>query len=639
MKVGEAKMEFNENQLAAIQHMEGPCCVIAGAGSGKTAVLINRIVNLIGSGVESHAILAVTFSKKACAEMKERLYAVIGENQVRICTFHALGYHILKCENNGFLEGKTPIKEYQKINCIQDAMKGTILEQQEAAPKYIASFIDLCKSSLILPGDLPHSQGVQAELMAMHHVYAAYEAYKEKNAFYDFSDMEDIPVYRLKSNPNLMEFLRSRWKHILVDEYQDTCKAQDSILRLIKPHSNNIFVVGDDFQSIYSFRGANVNNILDFAKYFTDVRIIYLDVNYRSTSQIVVASNALMKYNSRQVQKNVTSGRESSGEKPAFTFYEDEHKEAEGIANHISSLVRFGANYGDIAVLYRVNYQSRIFEEVLFRKDIPYRVQGGSSFYEQQYISDVIDYLRLAVNPDDSNALLRILNRPNRYFGSVFRTAVEEYMTKHICSARIAVAANDKSKEWRYGKNVDQLLTNLFWLNKNSQTNAADLVAYIYDKIGYQEFMKSDASDELYEQRLEDADELLALADQFRSAKDLVEYVDLQLEAYRKNAGNPNTVTLATVHKVKGLEFPVVFVASCNEALFPHRRSNNAEEERRLMYVAMTRAKDTLSLSAVKQIKGNKVDKSRFIDEIQEFIDVRNIVYSNPTRKGCLLPP
>jgi DNA helicase-2/ATP-dependent DNA helicase PcrA len=632
-------LDFNKNQLAAINHIEGPCCVIAGAGSGKTAVLINRIAALIDSGVASHEILAVTFSKKARMEMEERLFAAIGTNQVRVCTFHSLGYYILKCEKNGFLYGKSPIKAYQKINCIQAAMKGTILEQQEAAPKYIASFIDLCKSALIAPGEIPASQSTIPELAAMHRVYAEYEGYKAEAGLYDFSDMEDMPVRRLRSSPQLAEYLRGVWKHILVDEYQDTGKAQDAILRLIMPYSENVFVVGDDFQSIYSFRGANVGNILDFPKHFKGARMIYLDVNYRSTSQIVAVSNALIQHNRRQLQKNVLSGRKAVGEKPALTIYDDERREAEGIANQIKSMIRMGSSYGDMAVLYRVNYQSRAFEEALFRKGIPYKVQGGVSFYEQQYIWDVIDYLRLAVNPDDSAALLRILNRPNRYFGDAFRAEVERHMAKYRCSARIAVAVNSKSREWRYSNNVDQFMSDLFWLNKNSRLNAADLIEFIYCDVGYREFLKSDASEELYEQRQEDADELLSLAAPFSDAKSLVEYVDLQTKAYRKNAESPDAVTLATVHKVKGLEFPVVFVASCNETIFPHHRSNSDEEERRLMYVAMTRARDILALSIVNEIKGKQATQSRFIDEIQDYLDVRNLSRATPALKGGLLPP
>lgn len=623
-------MDFNKNQLDAIRHIDGPCCVIAGAGSGKTAVLINRIIHLIQTGVSPGDILAVTFSKKAAEEMKSRLCSVLGVSKpdVMVCTFHSLGYNILKNEPDGFLTDKNPIKEYQKLSFIEKAMAGTILETQEAAPKHIASFIDMKKSSLVRAENA--SPDAIEEVLALFEVYKKYEAYKAKEKFYDYADMEDMPVYRMTQNFALRSKISHRWQYVLVDEYQDTSKAQDRILQLIKPANNNVFAVGDDYQSIYSFRGANVRNILDFPKNFPGARMIYLDVNYRSTPQIVNASNTLIKVNKYQYQKNVASGRIDSGGLPVFTCYEDERTEAESTANKIMSMVQAGSKHGDFAVLYRVNFQSRALEAAFLDRHIPYKVQGGTPFFEQRYIVDIVDYLRLAVNPDDSGALLRVLNRPNRFFGEIFRKAVTQCMDETKVSARVALFSNALAGEWRYTKSVDALVTHIYWLNKNRFQNAEGLVSYVYDVINYLDFLKSDSSDEMYEERLENVDELLTLSNQFRSADEMVDYVDRQLLTYKENADNPDSVTLSTVHKIKGLEFPSVFIVSCIESLFPHRRSEDVEEERRLMYVAMTRAENTLDISAIKQRREQPAYKSRFIDEMQDCIKVANLVNTSP---------
>ena len=632
-------MNFNSNQEAAIQHMQGPCCVIAGAGSGKTAVLINRIVNLINAGVDPKRILAVTFSKKATLEMKERLEFAVGCNDVKISTFHSLGYYILKNDPAGFLKGRDPIKEFEKIAFIEKAIKGTILEEQDAAPAFISAFIGLCKSSLINTETVKTGSYIQPELIAMYDVWRKYEAHKEAEGLYDYSDMEDKPVFLMRDNHMFRERMRSRWEYILVDEYQDTSKAQNEILRLIQPRTGSVFVVGDDFQAIYGFRGSEVKNILDFPYNFPGARIIYLDINYRSTGEIIKAANTLIAHNVFQFKKNVQSGRNTAGEMPTFTIYEDESVEAEAIGHRILTLVTNGGSFKDTAVLYRTNFKSRAFEEAFLNMGIPFKVQGGTRFFERRYVSDVLDYLRLAVDPDNSSALLNVLNRPNRYFGTVFREAMDDYMKKTGASAFIALSGNNKAKEWRFSKYIDQLSTHILWMNKNRKLNAKLLVEYVYNTIGYKDFLKKDASDELFEERLEDMEELLELAGKFESADDFVKHIDTQIAASVNFEEVDDAVTLATVHKVKGLEFPNVFIVSCNEELFPHKRSDDLEEERRIMYVAMTRAKDYLGISAVNYFRYQKARVSRFVEEIENDIFSENVVHIRKNRAGGLLPP
>ena len=628
-------MQMNENQLKAINHVDGPCCVLASAGSGKTAVLVTRVQALIERGVSPNRILCVTFSKKAAAEMESRIERQVGSVDITICTFHSLGYRILRSEPDGYVSHKDPIREYMKINFIKEAMVGTILEEQEAAPKHISSFIGVLKSNLRKPHEKPPECAQMEELDELYNIYAAYEKHKQASGLYDFDDMGDMPVYRLRENKNLLDRVRGRWEYILVDEYQDTNPAQDELLRLVAPTGDNVFVVGDDYQSIYGFRGADVNNILKFPERYPGATMVHLNVNYRSTPEIVEASNALILGNKMQFKKNVKSGRESIGRLPSFVYYDDEHAEADGIARKIKRMNEAGVNYNDIVILYRVNSISRVFEEALLLRDIPFNVHGGKRFFEQEYISDVIDYLRLAANPEDSKALLRVLNRPNRFFGKEFRAAVEAHMEKHKTSAWEAVRKNERAREWRYSKSVDAFSNHILWLGKNINNTIATLLYYIYDDIGYSEFLRTDAAEDLYVERMEGMDELITMSTQFQKAADLVAYADMQLRAYSKNASAADAVTLSTVHKAKGLEYPTVFIATCIDGMFPHKDAPDREEERRILYVAMTRAIDNLELSTVEERRGNRVYLSPFVEAINSKLKVENA----PSARGPMLIP
>lgn len=628
-------MRMNENQLAAVRHVDGPCCVIAGAGSGKTAVLVTRVQALIERGVPAHRILAVTFSKKAAAEMRERIERRVGGANVRVCTFHSLGYAVLKDEAGGFVSGKASIREYQKIGFIKEAMAGTILEEQEAAPKHISSFIGILKSNLRRPRERPSECARMPELNELYNVFQKYEEHKLQNGLYDYDDMCDMPVHRLRANGSLLARIKGRWDYILVDEYQDTNPAQDGLLRLIAPAGDNVFVVGDDWQSVYGFRGADVNNILSFPRRYPGAEMVYLDTNYRSTPEIVEASNALIRGNAKQFRKTVRSGRDSIGRKPSFVCYDDDRAEADGIARKIKRMREAGHRYGDIAILYRVNSVSRLFEEALLLRDIPFNVQGGKRFFEQPYVSDVTDYLRLAVNLKDSPALLRILNRPNRFFGQEFREAVLEHMDSHHTSAWDAVRLNGRAKEWRYRKSVDAFSKHLLWLAKNVNAGIETLLNYIYADIGYKEFLRTDASEDLYVERMESVDELFALAGRFSTAAGLVDYADMQLTAYERNAGCEDAVTLSTVHKAKGLEYQSVFVVTCIDGMFPHKDAADREEERRILYVAMTRAIDNLELSMVEARRDNRTFISPYLEGISPYLKVENA----PSARGPMLIP
>lgn len=615
------EVELNANQLAAVNHFDGPCCVIAGAGSGKTAVLVARVNALLNRGARPQRILAITFSQKAVGEMRERIFLRPSAQKVCISTFHALGLSILR--NSGYTEDRTLMREYQKIRFIEDVMKGTILEEQNAAPKHISSTIGILKGTLRRPEECLAQKGLPSDLAAIYQVYLAYEAFKAENGYYDFDDMTDLPVYLLRKNAALQAEWKSRWDFILVDEYQDTNPAQDALLRLIAPAGNNVFVVGDDWQSIYGFRGADVKNILTFPTRFPNTQTVYLDTNYRSTPEIVEASNALIAKNLHQFSKDVKASR-PSGSSPSFILYEDEKAQADGVARKVKRLAESGEEYEEMAILYRTNASSRVCEEALLLRNIPFKVQGGRCFWEQPYVVDVLDYLKLAVNPDDSDALLRVLNRPNRYFGNAFREAMTAYMGRTGASARKALTKNPLALEWRYRKNADRLASQLLWLNRNANSDLTALLRYIYDDIGYRDFLKTDAAEELYEERMESVEEMLSLGEQFSTAEDLLDYVELQRMAYQQNAQRENAVTLSTIHRAKGLEFRHVFLVSCVNGVIPHKDAEDLEEERRILYVGMTRATDDLELSAVRFLHDHPAFVSPFITDIKDLLKVEN---------------
>ncbi len=619
------KMELNEKQKSAALHFLGPCCVIAGAGSGKTAVLVARINMLLSRGVRPSRILAVTFSQKAAGEMRDRINAQIGPVGVCVSTFHSLGLGILR--SSGYTKGKELIREYQKINFIRSAIERSPLKEQNPAPKHISSMIGVFKGTLKRPSEFLAQKEIPPDLQEIYKIYDAYERYKAQNSFYDFDDMTDLPVYLLQSSKQLRAAQQGRWDFILVDEYQDTNPAQDALLRLITPSGNNLFVVGDDWQSIYGFRGADIRNFLNFPKCFPNTKLICLDTNYRSTPEIISATNALVHKNQNQFPKTVKAAR-GSGTKPRLTYYEDEKAEASGVSRQIKRLADSGVKYSEMAILYRNNSSSRALEDALLLRDIPFLVQGGQPFWEQPYIADILNYLRLALDPDDSDALLKILNRPNRYLGTAFRNAVEECMKARKINARKALAENPLSSQWRYRQSVNELLAHILWLNKNFNNDLEILLDYIYDKIGYREFLQTDAADDLFEDREESIEEMYSLAEQYETVEDLLGYVQMQERAYQKNAGNPNSVTLSTIHKAKGLEYKIVFLVSCVDGIIPHADAENPEEERRILYVGMSRAIDSLELSTIRICKKHPSTPSPFLAEIRKEITVANDPYA-----------
>lgn len=614
-------MELNEKQKTAALHYLGPCCVIAGAGSGKTAVLVARINMLLSRGVRPSRILAVTFSQKAAGEMRDRITSQIGAVDVCVSTFHSLGLGILR--SSGYTRGKELIREYQKINFIRAAVENSPLKEQNPAPKHLSSMIGILKGTLKTPAECLARKDVPPDLKEIYKIYGEYERYKAENHFYDFDDMTDIPVYLLRSNQALQKAQQGRWDFILVDEYQDTNPAQDALLRLITPTGDNLFVVGDDWQSIYGFRGADIQNILNFPKSFPDARFICLDTNYRSTPEIVSATNALVHKNLNQIPKTIKASRDS-GAKPRLTYYEDEKAEASGVSRKIKRLAEAGIKYSDMAILYRNNSSSRVCEDALLLRDIPFSVQGGQPFWEQPYIADVLNYLRLALDPEDSDALLQILNRPNRYLGNAYREAVIECMKSKKISAWQALKENPLANQWRYRRSADDLMTHILWLNKNFNNDLENLLDYIYDNIGYREFLRTDAAEDLFEDREESIEEMYSLAEQYETVEDLLGYVQMQERAYQKNAGNPNSVTLSTIHRAKGLEYKIVFLISCVDGIIPHADAEDPEEERRILYVGMSRAIDDLELSTIRVCKKRPSIPSPFLAEIRKEITVAN---------------
>ncbi len=617
--------ELNESQRNAVLYNDGPSLVIAGAGSGKTRVLTYKIAYLLDNGYEPWTILALTFTNKAAREMKERIAKQVGQERARYLwmgTFHSIFSRILRAEATaiGFTSTFTIYDASDSKSLINTIVKEMQLDNKTYKPGVIASRISNAKNRLISP-DMYAASGEffqadsDAKIPAMRDIYRRYwERCKQSNAM-DFDDLLVYTYLLFKNNPEIRDKYAERFKYILVDEYQDTNYAQHSIVQQLTTKQQHVCVVGDDAQSIYSFRGANIDNILNFTRLYTDARLFKLEQNYRSTQVIVNAANSLIAKNRGQIKKNVFSEKET-GEPITVTNAYSDIEEGDIVANQITRL-RVGQGYGydECAILYRTNAQSRIFEEVLRKKGIPYRIYGGLSFYQRKEIKDVISYFRLAVNPNDEEALKRVINYPARGIGDT-------------TLGKIGVAASDHGVSlWQvicepltYGLNINKgTHTKLQNFRELVESFCIALLTKDASEMGRDIVTRSGIMADISQERT------VENLSRQQNIEELINGMDTFC-ADREEEGNPNTglsdflsevslltdqdgekdedtpkVTLMTVHAAKGLEFKNVFVVGMEENLFPGDRAvtnpRELEEERRLFYVAITRAEEHCYLS------------------------------------------
>ena len=636
-------MNFNENQLKAINHYEGNCCVLASGGSGKTGVLTNRIANLINTyNVDPRNILAITFSVKAKENMLNRLINLVDESKVdfiTINTFHALGNSILKeCRYNYFHNKIKSWQQKQFINNIVVKVLGIERKESEVETNDILSFISYQKNNLLDYNDeVKETKFMPYKLNIMQEIYQKYEEMKKNEKVMDFDDML-LHTYKLLVNNDLTrEKYQDRYRFIAVDEKQDVNVAQYEILRLLGKKHNNVFVVGDPLQNIYEFRGANNNYLIDFHKDWIDTTIIPLNINYRSSQDIVELSNKLVKNTKETTHKYYyeSVAHKPKHKSPEFNYYIDEEKEADGIAKKILELKDFNIKFSDFAILTRTNYQIQAIEKGLYDNSIPYEITGSNPFFDLKEIKDMISYLRLAKDINNDEAFKQIFNSPNRYLGNVFLNEVSTYAEKYNKSLFSSMLLFPRSNEWRYKKGITELYDIATKIKKKKKYKVGDLINIIRKDLDYDKYIRKEDNDsDIRSEKIDNLDNLVVLANKYNSIDDFLKEVD-NLLGFSNDSDGKDKVNIMTIHRSKGLEFKVVFVAGVNDGLLPHAKSGNENEERRLLYVGMTRAEVRLFLSSTRfygnrdmgiskfiyEIFDNNYIKSRYIGDIDEFED------------------
>ena len=640
--------ELNEGQRAAVLYNDGPSLVIAGAGSGKTRVLTYKIAYLLDQGYKPWSILALTFTNKAAREMKERIARQVGENLARYLwmgTFHSIFSRILRAEADaiGFSSNFTIYDASDSKSLVKSIIREMGLDDKTYKPGVVQSRISQAKNHLILPdayaasGEL-YRADADAKMPQLRDIYLRYwERCRQSDAM-DFDDLLVYTYQLFKSHPEICDKYATHFEYVLVDEYQDTNYAQHCIVQLLTGKHRRVCVVGDDAQSIYSFRGANIDNILNFTNLYREARLFKLEQNYRSTQTIVKAANSLIAKNREQIRKEVFSEKETGEPITVFCAYSD-LEEAEIVGNRIMQLhSREHYGYSDCAILYRTNAQSRVFEETLRKKNIPYRIYGGLSFYQRKEIKDIIAYFRLAVNPNDEEAFKRVLNYPARGIGDTTLNKLVDAANRHKVSLWTVV-----NEPLAYGVDINKgahtklqgfraLIAG--FVEAVPQKNAFELGKEIVFQSGIGREITQDRSPENLS-RQENVEELMNGIHDFCATRqeegnthwllsDYLSEVSLLTDQDSDRDADLPKVTLMTIHSAKGLEFRNVFVVGLEENLFPGASAASSykelEEERRLFYVALTRAEDHCFLSYAKtRFKYGKSEfctPSRFLKDI-----------------------
>lgn len=626
---------LNPEQREAVQTINGPILILAGAGSGKTTALTNRIVNLLYQDVSPWSILAITFTNKAAKEMKERVVSKIGSKaeDIWISTFHSMCVRILRKDIHhlGYNKNFTILDSTDQLNIIKQIMKELNIDVKKFEPKAILATISNAKNELKTP-EMYEKIAADYFQQQVLQVYKRYHQILKVNNSLDFDDLIMLTVQLFQNNSEVLDYYQNKFKYIHIDEYQDTNRAQYILTSLLASRHKNICVVGDTDQSIYSWRGADINNILSFEEDYPNAKIIFLEQNYRSTKNILKAANALIKNNLQRKEKNLWTENDTGKEITLFSAM-NEQEEAYFIAEKIESYLKEGKKLSDFSVLYRTNAQSRVIEEVFMKTKIPYRIFGGTKFYERKEIKDILAYLRLIANSDDDIGLRRVINVPKRGIGSVTIDKIADYASSQNISMHNAIMTADfiglngptTKKVVKFAE-----LLNSFSAEKNN-LSVTELTEKVLEETKYIEELQNEKSLEA-ESRIENIGEFLSVTSQFdsnnedNSLETFLSEVALVSDLDNENKYQGEQVTLMTLHSAKGLEFPVIFLTGLEEGIFPHKRAlmdeEEMEEERRLAYVGLTRAEKDLYLcnASSRMIYGKKVinSPSRFISEIPE---------------------
>ena len=628
---------LNKEQQQAVQHTEGPLLILAGAGSGKTKVLTVRVAYLLAQGVNPYEILAITFTNKAAKEMKSRVEGLVGDvaNRIWLSTFHSFCAKFLRFEIDSFLGYNSNFTIYDTSDSqavIKAALKALNLDDKYYPVGAMIAAISDAKNKLLFASDF-RKQARDFYQQKVADVYEYYERELRKNNALDFDDLLLVAVKLLQSNATVLDKYSHRFRYVMIDEYQDTNHAQYLLAKLLASHWKNIAVVGDADQSIYAWRGADIQNILDFEKDYPNCTSIKLEQNYRSTKIILDAANAVIDNNEGRPEKNLWTDKIEGAKIQHFTA-QSEHEEAAFIGDTIAKKHDIhDVPYGDMAILYRTNAQSRVLEEALIKRALPYTMVGGTKFYDRKEIKDVLAYLRVLYNPFDDLSLLRIINVPKRSIGATTVAKLQDYAREKGTSLFMtltqlhlidSIKGKTKEKLEEFGILIFTLVSEM------EDKTVLDILESILNRTGYLAQLE-ESTDPQDQARAENIGELLSVAKDFQdtnpsgTVEDFLEQVALvnDVDSFEQEEAK---VTLMTLHAAKGLEFPIVFLCGLEEGLFPHSRTlmnpEEIEEERRLAYVGITRAEKELYISnaTTRTVFGRTSSylPSRFIDEIPE---------------------
>ena len=624
--------DLNKEQRLAAETLEGPLLVLAGAGSGKTRALTYRVANLLSHGVPPWAIMAITFTNKAAAEMRERIEKLAGESaaDVWVSTFHSGCAKILRrdIEKLGYTRSFTIYDDDDQMSALKEIIKKLNIDEKFLPPREVKAKISDAKNKLLGPQEWFAQCDRDYRSQMIHDVYSAYEEKLKSSNALDFDDLIVKTLELFANHPPVLEAYQRKFRYIHVDEYQDTNYAQYMLVRLLAQESRNLCVVGDDDQSIYGWRGADIRNILDFEKDFPDAKVIKLEQNYRSSANILDAANQVIAVNENRKDKALWT-QQGPGDQIKLYRAQDEREEAAWVCEQIRNLQMQGEDVSRCAVLYRTNAQSRVVEEAFVRTGIKYRIYGGLRFYDRKEVKDILAYLRVMINPSDDISVRRIINVPKRAIGDttineLARYAAEQEMPLLTACMDIPDTLNSRAK-----KSVEKFSDLMMSLTMMTESmKLTELVQYVIDSTGLESQYAKEDSDEA-RSRVENIREFVGAVQEYEEKSDsptLMDYLEnvalvSDLDAMTEDGG---AVTMMTLHSAKGLEFPNVFMVGMEENLFPSARSRDdqprMEEERRLCYVGITRARERLYMShASRRMLYNQMqfnERSRFIEDI-----------------------
>lgn len=601
---------LNPQQLAASLHVEGSLLVLAGAGTGKTKVLTTRIANIIDKKTaRPENILAVTFTNKAAREMQDRISSIIDCYGLNIGTFHSIAAKILRQQaehlNIGLDSRFSIINQDDQIKLIKEIVKQENIDSQKYTPKLLHIIISKWKDQGILPYKMSESD----IKLPIHKIAKfVYEIYQKNLLISNVVDFGDLLLYNNElfiKNPEILKYYQDQFKYILIDEYQDTNAVQYLWARMLAAKSKNICCVGDDDQSIYGWRGAEVGNILRFEKDFPNATIIKLEQNYRSTSEILAAASSVIDNNKNRHSKTLWTNKREGGKIKIISCWNDK-EEARFVVSEIDKLIENNKhNASDIAILVRASFQTRAFEEVFISNAIPYKIIGGLKFYERMEIRDLLAYIRITINNNDNLALERIINTPRRSIGNSSLKLIKEYALDHNLPVFHAIKTmlDQGMFKNKVKANLDKLISNIeVWGKKYTEEPALNVTKLLLEESGYLGMLQEEKTDES-QGRIENINEMLRAIAEFSNIQDFIEHSSLVMENEELESNFGGSVTLMTLHSAKGLEFDLVFLPGWEEGVFPHQKSLNEEgekgleEERRIAYVGITRAKKDIYIS------------------------------------------